>query len=128
MNRRLSRVATLVLVLSCCLLSQFTFADTTITVTNSADDGPGTLRRAIADSVSGDTITFALEDTNTIALITGQLLITNNLTIVSSNAQIAIDAGGASRVLEISSSNTVVLDSLVLTNGNVPDMGAGLLV
>lgn len=124
---RLSRFAWLALILANSFLAPFTFADT-ITVTNSADAGPGTLRQAIADSVSGDAITFDLNDTNTIALTSGQLLITNNLTIISSNAPIAIDAGGASRVLEISAGNTVVLDSLILTNGNAADAGGGVLL
>ena len=125
MRRRLSL---LTLMLAGCLLARFASANTTITVTNSADSGPGTLRQAIADSVPGDTISFSLEDTNTIALSSGQLLITNNLTIASSNATIAIDAVGASRVLEIAESNTVVLDSLVFTNGNALDAGGGILV
>ena len=98
-----------------------------ISVTNSDDAGPGTLRQAIADSVSGDTIAIALDDTNTIALTNGQLLITNDLTIVSSNATTVIDAGGSSRVFEIASSNTVVLDSLTITNGNISDVGGGIL-
>ncbi|HWC60899.1 MAG TPA: choice-of-anchor Q domain-containing protein [Verrucomicrobiae bacterium] len=124
----LSELAGLALALTGCFLAQFAVADGLITVTNSSDAGPGTLRQAIADSVSGDTIVFALDDTNTITLTNGQLLITNDLTIVSSNAMIAMDTGGNSRVLEISSSNTVVLDSLIITNGNVFDIGGGILV
>ena len=113
MKRRLSGL-TIALVLAVCFLAQFADGQpTTFTVTNSADAGPGTLRQAIADSASGDTITFALDDGNTIALTNGQLLITNDLTIVSTNATIAIDAGGNSRVLEITASN-VILDSLTI--------------
>ena len=119
-------LATLAFVLAGSLFNPLVFADT-IAVTNSADAGPGTLRQAIADSAPGDTITFSLADTNTISLTNGELLITNDLTIVSSNATIAIDAGGSSRVLEIGSGN-VVLDSLIITNGNVPDGGGGILV
>jgi fibronectin-binding autotransporter adhesin len=124
---RLLGLATLTFVLAGCLLHPFAFADTIIVVTNSDDAGAGTLRQAIADSAPGDTITFALADTNTITLANGELLITNDLTIISSNATIAIDAGGNSRVLEIGSGN-VVLDSLIITNGNMPDSGGGILV
>jgi len=99
----------------------------TMTVTNPDDAGPGTLRQAIADSVPGDTIVIA-GAVGTITLTNGELLITNDLTIVSSNATTAIDAGGSSRVLEIAASNTVILDSLTITNGNVPDVGGGILV
>jgi fibronectin-binding autotransporter adhesin len=128
MKKRLRDVATFALVLAGCILTQFAFADGSITVTNSGDAGPGTLRQAIADSVSGDTITFALDDGNIITLTNGQLFITNDLTIISTNATIVIDAGGSSRVLEISTSNIVTLDSLTITNGNVPDNGGGILV
>ncbi|HWD91198.1 MAG TPA: right-handed parallel beta-helix repeat-containing protein [Verrucomicrobiae bacterium] len=127
-GRRLLERATLAFVLAGCLLVQFAFADGLITVTNADDAGPGTLRQAIADSVADDTIAIALNADDTIALTSGELLITNDLTIVSSNATIAIDAGGNSRVLEIGSSNSVILDSLIITNGNVPDSGGGILV
>ncbi len=99
-----------------------------ITVTNSDDAGPSTLRQAIADSVSGDTIAIAVDPGDTITLTNGQLLISHDLTIVSSNATTAIDAGGNSRVFEIASSNTVVLDSLTITNGNISDVGGGILL
>jgi hypothetical protein len=53
-------------------------------VTNLADSGSGTLRQAIGNAHSGDTITF----TNTfsgksITLTSAQLTITNNLTYLS---------------------------------------------
>lgn len=123
---RLSALTFLALVIAGCFVAPLAFADT-IMVTNSADAGPGTLRQAVADSVSGDTITFAIEDTNTIALTSGQLLITNDLSIVCSNAPILLDAGGLSRALEISFSNTVVIDSLIITNGNA-EAGGGILL
>ncbi|MGH9966445.1 MAG: hypothetical protein ACREBG_01230 [Pyrinomonadaceae bacterium] len=53
----------------------------TLTVTSTADSGPGTLRQAILDAVSGDTITFSLPANSTITLTSGQLLINKNLTI-----------------------------------------------
>ena len=43
----------------------------TITVTNTNDSGPGSLRQALADANSGDTINFAV--TGTIGLTTGEL-------------------------------------------------------
>jgi hypothetical protein len=99
----------------------------TITVTNSDDAGPGTLRQAIADSASGDTIIIA-NIGGAIALTNGELLITNDLTIAAADADIAIDAGGNSRVLEIAAGNNVTLDSLIITNGHVSDLGGGILV
>src|SRR4051812_49260118 len=51
----------------------------TITVTNTNDDGAGSLRDAIATALSGDMITFAAP--GTITLTTGNLTINKNLTI-----------------------------------------------
>src|SRR3954447_17304204 len=53
----------------------------TITVTNTNDSGPGSLRQAIIDSNAGDTITFAVPLPATINLTAGELLITHGLTI-----------------------------------------------
>lgn len=44
----------------------------TITVTSTADSGPGSLRAALAGAASGDTINFAV--TGTITLTSGELL------------------------------------------------------
>ena len=55
---------------------------TTITVTNTANSGPGTLRTALASAANGDTINFALTTPATITLTTGQLVISNNVTIL----------------------------------------------
>jgi hypothetical protein len=51
----------------------------TLTVVNLDDSGPGSLRQAIADATPGDTIDFAV--TGTITLTSGELVITNDLTI-----------------------------------------------
>src|SRR5882757_2783225 len=52
---------------------------TTITVTNSNDSGPGSLRQALADVNDGDTINFAV--TGTIGLTSGELVIDKSVTI-----------------------------------------------
>jgi len=52
----------------------------TITVTTTADSGPGSLRQAIADAAWGDTITFALPNPSTITL-NYELVIAKHLTI-----------------------------------------------
>src|SRR5690349_3032166 len=50
-----------------------------ITVTNTNDSGPGSLRQALADANNGDTINFAV--TGTIQLTSGELVIDNSITI-----------------------------------------------
>ena len=73
---------------------------TTIVVTSTADSGPGTLRQALLDAVSGDTIIFdsaVFPPTSpvTIALTTGLPGIDQgNLTIDASNAGVILDGSG----------------------------------
>ncbi|MBV8730024.1 MAG: hypothetical protein JO336_09465, partial [Acidobacteriia bacterium] len=51
----------------------------TITVTNVSDSGAGSLRAAIADARSGDTINFGLAYPAIITLTSGPLIIITNL-------------------------------------------------
>src|SRR5574342_534164 len=68
----------------------------TITVTNLNDSGSGSLRQAIIDAGSGDTINFSV--TGTINLSSGQLLFDKNLTILGpGEGSLTIDAGNHSR-------------------------------
>jgi hypothetical protein len=116
-----------------------------ITVTDGGDAGTAgtcTLRQAIvsanADSAQGtctagsgtDTITFAAGLANsTIALQYGQLLVNSSVTISGSGQ--TIDANGNSRVMEISSANTVAsvtVSDLTLTGGSYNGPGAGLSI
>src|SRR2546423_8367237 len=54
----------------------------TVTVTNTGDLGPGSLRQAVADAAAGDTIRFDLTGCPcTIGLLGGQIAIGKNLTI-----------------------------------------------
>src|SRR5882724_7197507 len=65
----------------------------TITVSNTADDGAGSLRRALASSANGDTID-ATGVSGTITLTSGELLITNDLSINGPGpANLAINGG-----------------------------------
>src|SRR5438309_655561 len=82
----------------------------TLTVTNLNDSGAGSLRQAIADAASGDTINFAVADT--ITLSSGELLITNNLAIVATN--LAVSSYQGSRVFEIGSNAIVSMSGLTI--------------
>ncbi|HEY0765638.1 MAG TPA: hypothetical protein VGD61_24880 [Pyrinomonadaceae bacterium] len=58
------------------------FCTTDPVVANNLDDGPGSLRQAIADACDGSTITFNMATvTSPISLTTAQLTIEKNLTI-----------------------------------------------
>ncbi|MBF0589699.1 MAG: DUF4347 domain-containing protein [Magnetococcales bacterium] len=102
------------------LAQEYNHVLATITVTSSSDSGSGTLRQAISDASSGDTITFSSSVT-TVTLSSGQLSIAKNLTIDGdlnndSSPDVTVDANYTSRVFYISS-GTVVLEGLTITHG-----------
>jgi hypothetical protein len=89
----------------------------TITVTNTNDSGPGSLRQALADSNDGDTITFAV--TGTIGLTSGELLVDNSITISGPGVgNLAVNGNAKSRVLHIAPGTTATISGLSITNGN----------
>jgi hypothetical protein len=93
----------------------------TLTVTSAADSGQGSLRATIASASGGDTIVFALRlDGETISLTSGELAISQSLTIKGPGpGQLDVDAGGASRVFDITSSSaTVTISGLTISGGN----------
>ena len=87
-------------------------------ITSLADSGPGTLRNAILNSVSGDTITFATN--GTIGLTSGELLVTNNLTIIGPGANnLIINGNSGIRLFEFAAGTTSSLSGITLTDGNL---------
>jgi len=98
------------------------------TVTNSADSGPGTLRQAIANAPSGDTIDFAIS--GTLILTSGELLINKNLTILGPGAgsltiQRSTDNGTAGFRIFHLQSGIIRMSGLSMSNGQV-DVGGGI--
>ena len=91
----------------------------TITVTNTNDSGPGSLRQALTIANDGDTITFAV--TGTIVLTSDGLVIDNDLTISGPGAnRLSINGNqaGYGCVFGIAHDNTVTISGLTVTNGN----------
>jgi len=115
----------LFLSLACLLLGTISVAQAAITVTSLNDSGPGTLRQAIANAASGDTINFAV--TGTITLTSGELAISNNLTIAGPGmANLTVNGRGASRVFEITISTVnATLSDLTIANGVNSSYGGG---
>ena len=96
----------------------------TITVISAGDDGGGTLRQAILNAASGDTIIFSLPPgTGAITLTSNELLVNKNLTINGPGAnRLSIQRSAASgtpnfRIFHITSGNVAISD-LTITNGN----------
>src|ERR1700758_4951966 len=88
---------------------------TTITVTNTNDSGPGSLRQALVDANDGDTITFAV--TGTIALTSGEVVIDKNITISGPGSdQLAVSADFQYhfRIFHVMASPTVIIEGLTI--------------
>ena len=100
-----------------------------ISVTNTNDSGPGSLRQAIADANNCDTISFTV--TGTIGLTSGELLVNKDLTIAGPGADVlAVDGNAISRVFHIGTAATVAISGLAIKNGtassqNYPDNSGG---
>lgn len=89
----------------------------TITVTNTNDGGPGSLRQSLAIANDGDTIVFAV--TGTIGLTSGELLVNTSVTISGPGAaNLAVNGNAKTRVFHIGSGPTVTISGVTITNGN----------
>lgn len=97
-------------------------------VTSGNDSGAGTLRQVIADACAGSVVTFA-GGVGTINLSTAELVVAKDLTIDGgAGVTVTRQTGSPSfRIFRIDAGNTVVLDSLTISNGNVAGDGAGIL-
>jgi parallel beta-helix repeat protein/predicted outer membrane repeat protein len=101
----------------------------TLTVVNTNDSGPGSLRQAIADAVAGDTVAFLPGlSGQTITLTTGQISLDRNVTITASGLSAGVTISGnsdgddvleqgESRIFEVPAGVVVTLRRLHLTNG-----------
>ena len=109
------------------LLAAQTAGAATLTVTSTADTGPGSLRTALKNARSGETIKFSLPAPATITLTSGELLVSKNLNILGPGAgYLAISGNGASRVFHVGSRATVTITGLTIANGQVTGIGGGI--
>jgi hypothetical protein len=102
---------------------------TTVTVTSTADNGPGTLRDAISSAGSTGVINFALSYPATIMLTGGELFLLNNITISGPGAaNLTVSGNNSSRVFNIGTSNMVTISGLTITGGltSAGGVGAGI--
>ncbi|MCL4830786.1 MAG: IPT/TIG domain-containing protein [Caldilineaceae bacterium] len=97
----------------------------TITVTNTNDKGPGSLRQAIADASPGDTIVIGV--TGTIFLLSGELVISKNLTIQGPGAgSLSLSGEFQKRVLRVTSGVTVGISQVTIKEGLSETNGGGI--
>jgi len=100
---------------------------TTFTVSNLSDSGAGSLRQALAEAnvtPGADTILFQPGLSGTITLTTGELHISDSLTITGPGAGVlTVSGNNASRVLNIDDGTTALIDAkisgLTISAGNV---------
>jgi hypothetical protein len=108
------------------VFAQSAHADT-ITVTNNADSGPGSLRTVIASANSGDTIMFDPNVTGTIQLTGGELAITKSVTISGTSANtLAVSGNNSGRVFSITVGSNVTISDLTIRDGSVNGYGGGV--
>ncbi|NWE11294.1 DUF4347 domain-containing protein, partial [Pseudomonas edaphica] len=101
-------------------MSGYQYSLATITVTNGADSGVGSLRAALSSAVAGDTVTFSTAGM-TVNLNT-QLVISKNLTIEgdldhNGTPDVTISGQYKTQVFTVNSGVTATLDGLVITKG-----------
>src|SRR5262245_45867151 len=92
----------------------------TLTVTNTNDSGPGSLRAEIALAKNNTTIAFDPQlDFQTITLTSGELNITSDVTILGRGAGLLkVSGGGNSRVFEVAPKVKVNISGLTISDGN----------
>ena len=90
-----------------------------ITVTNTNDSGPGSLRQGLADASDGDTIEFAV--TGTISLTSGELLVGRSIAITAPGPDVLTVARAQNaalfRIFHVTPGRTVTIQGLTITNG-----------
>ena len=102
-----------------CLENRLTFSASpvVVTVTSSADSGPGSLRAAITSAVPGETIEFA-KNVHTITLTSGELPISTSLTIEGPGAnRLSISGNNASRVFDVASGASLTVGNVTIADG-----------
>ena len=96
-----------------------------MSVVNIDDSGPGSLRQAILDAnetEGADVIQFAQGLEGTISLTSGQLVITDELTIDGPGADLlTVSGSGTSRVFHVGGA-TVAIDDLTIADGVGTDL------
>ena len=100
---------------------------TTITVTNTNDSGPGSLRQALADANDRYTIDFAV--TGTIGLTSSELTIDKSITISGPGPDMLAVSRSSNtqfRIFHVVPGQIVSIQGLTISGGNA-DIGGGIL-
>jgi predicted outer membrane repeat protein len=88
-----------------------------LTVTSTADSGPGTLRAELAAAVSGDTIVFALPNPSTIQLTSGTLTVSSDIQISGPGASALTINGNQTFSIFTVTANPARITGLTISGG-----------
>jgi len=89
-----------------------------LTVTNTNDNGPGSLRQALVNANVGDTID-ATGIGGVITLTSGELPVNNSVIINGPGADLlVVDGNGAGTVFRVMSSGPVTISDLTISNAH----------
>ncbi len=103
----------------------------TFSVTNLNDSGAGSLRQAVLDAnAAGGADVIQVDVSGTITLTSGELLISDSVSIAGPGARaLTISGGGVSRILRLDNiaAKSVTLEDLTLTGGSAAGNGGAIL-
>jgi hypothetical protein len=102
----------------------------TLTVANTNDSGPGSLRAEVAAAQWGDTVEFSPSIAGqTITLTSGEITVPDHLTIDGQNNDITINGNNNSRIFEVANPDGGYdyINNLTLENGEVSDADGGAI-
>ncbi len=101
-------------------------------VSNSDNNGAGSLRQAVSNAAAGDTIFFDptfFASPRTIALTGGEIVISKNLTINGTGANLlTIDAAHANRIFNIQVNNSLTVSGVRMIRGSTGGNGGCVYV
>src|SRR6266480_5731961 len=102
-----------------CSLSMSAYADI-ITVTNTNDSGPGSLRQALADANDGDTINFDAS-VGTVILTTAELAIDKSVTLSGAPQMVTVVRASQTefRIFYVMPGHSVEIDGLSIPGGHI---------
>ena len=119
--------------LACLLAAVFSSpmaSGATFTVSNTNDAGAGSFRQAVlsANTSAGADVVDLTGVAGTIVLTSGQIEVTDTLTIRGPGAQVlAISGGGTSRLIEQTAGDNLAINDLTLRDGFTTSSGAAIL-
>jgi hypothetical protein len=107
--------------------SDWTLAAPAPVVVNVNDTGAGSLRQAVSDATTGDTITFNLGAGTHNINLASEVVISKNLTIEGpTNGSLALNGQSSHRIFNIGAGAIVTLSNLNLLNGSDVASGGGI--